>query len=292
MTKTGLCWNGGGAKGIVQVGMYKAFRDLGFDYDIATGVSVGSLNGIVAHQGDWRIMEDLWLSIKNRDVYTWKPWDAFRPFDKRASLYDSNPLHNLLNKYVDLAKAKENPRTFMVNATDLKSNTNEEISRDVRSFNTKLDLVTFLRASAAPPVFFEPVMFEGMVLGDGGLVSNFNIQAARRQGCERIVMFYPSNDPIDPTIDNLLEMLGIVVSKPSHAFLQREMDSTEELNRLRRFLGLSEIQVIFIKPNKVLPIGLLDFEYRDCKYTRQDLIKIGYESAYEVLSNVKSVGTG
>lgn len=285
--KTGVCFNGGGAKGIVQAGMAQAFRDLQFDYSAAWGVSVGSLCGIMYHQGDLEALIDLWMHIKNKDVYRWRPWDAARPLSKKASLYDSSPLYDLLNKYVDLGKAKANPRDFFINATNLTNKNDPEVVRNVKDFSDKENLVKFLKASSAPPVFFEPVKYEGMTLGDGGLVSNFNLQKARACGCERIIMLYPSNDPIDPEIDNIIEMLGVVVSEPSYAFLDREKDATDELNKLRRRLGVPEVEVIFIKPNRVLNIGLLDFEYADCKYSRQDLVKIGYESAYEVLVNVK-----
>ena len=43
--KVGLVLGGGGARGFVQVGALKAFRECGMDFDLCVGTSVGSIVG-------------------------------------------------------------------------------------------------------------------------------------------------------------------------------------------------------------------------------------------------------
>ena len=43
--KTGIALAGGGSKGSYQTGAWKALRELGIDYDIVTGTSIGAING-------------------------------------------------------------------------------------------------------------------------------------------------------------------------------------------------------------------------------------------------------
>ena len=43
--KTGIALAGGGSKGSYQTGVWKALRELGIDYDIVTGTSIGAING-------------------------------------------------------------------------------------------------------------------------------------------------------------------------------------------------------------------------------------------------------
>lgn len=283
LMKIGLSLNGGGAKGIVQLGQYKAFKDAGFDYDVLAGVSVGALNGALIHQGEVDRLEELWLNLKSKDVYRWRFKDVFRAIDDRASIYDSSPLSRILEKYVDFKKIQANPRDFWINATNLQDKDNADTAFEVKSFQWGDDLRTWLKASASPPVFFEPVRYRGIEYGDGGLVSNFNQHRLRSLGCDVIIHLYPSRDPVDTHIDNVKEALDRTVSIPSYAFLDRELDATSEINQLRSEIGKSEVLTVRIQPKDTLNIGLLDFDYCKTKYSRKELIEIGYESAYSTL---------
>src|SRR5206468_4014213 len=86
--KVGLLCNGGGARGICQSGSLRAFHDLGFTYDTVYGASVGSLNACLVHQDQLDLMTEIWMTVRNKDVYSWNPLDLFRTLDGRASIYD------------------------------------------------------------------------------------------------------------------------------------------------------------------------------------------------------------
>lgn len=66
--KQALVLAGGGAKGAYQAGCIKALREIGYDFDIVTGTSIGALNALLVVQKDYEQLYKLWNEIKVSDV--------------------------------------------------------------------------------------------------------------------------------------------------------------------------------------------------------------------------------
>ena len=56
---------GGGAKGAYQIGVWQAFRELGMDFHVVTGTSVGALNGALMAQGSYAEAVEMWENMSN-----------------------------------------------------------------------------------------------------------------------------------------------------------------------------------------------------------------------------------
>ena len=69
MSHNAVVLGGGGAKGSYEVGVWKALREMGFEYDTVVGSSVGSINGALMVQGDYEIAESMWKTIKTDMVF-------------------------------------------------------------------------------------------------------------------------------------------------------------------------------------------------------------------------------
>ena len=54
MGKLAIVLAGGGSRGAYQIGVWKALREMGIEYHIVTGASVGALNGAMMVQGGLR----------------------------------------------------------------------------------------------------------------------------------------------------------------------------------------------------------------------------------------------
>lgn len=67
--KRALVLAGGGSKGAYEVGFVKALHELGIDYQIVTGTSIGALNGCLLAQQDYQAMEDLWKQLDVSKVF-------------------------------------------------------------------------------------------------------------------------------------------------------------------------------------------------------------------------------
>ena len=292
--KVGVSLVGGGCRGLLQGGMYEAFLDMGIKYDFLYGVSVGALNGTIIHQGDFNKLKPLWMNIKNSDVYKFEPWNLYRLLNSNHGVYNSEPLTKLLAKYVDFNKLQQNKRQFTINCTDAVRKVNWPMK--LQDFEDAQDYLTFLKASASPPIFFDFVNYRGTPTCDGGLVSNFNIHTAVKDGCDTVFLLYPTNEPPDKDgISNIKENLEFVISAPSFAFLDREIKSVEKINELITRVKIKcgpaqedmrTIDLVLIIPKVPIKLGLLDFEYKNVPYTREEMWQIGYDSAKVILERI------
>ncbi|MFR5747419.1 MAG: patatin-like phospholipase family protein [Thomasclavelia spiroformis] len=66
--KQALVLAGGGSKGAYQAGCIKALIELGYNFNIVTGTSVGALNALLVVQKDYEALYKLWDKIKISDV--------------------------------------------------------------------------------------------------------------------------------------------------------------------------------------------------------------------------------
>ena len=64
--KTALVLSGGGAKGAYEAGCIRALQELGYEFDLVCGTSIGALNGLLVAQKDFEPMYHMWeeLSIE------------------------------------------------------------------------------------------------------------------------------------------------------------------------------------------------------------------------------------
>jgi len=98
-----LVLSGGGAKGAFQVGAERVLREeFGFRWERIFGVSVGALNAALLAQHEYARLMDLWLNIREEDIYRKFPWPlvAIRlAFQHKLGFYDDTPLRKLIQKH-------------------------------------------------------------------------------------------------------------------------------------------------------------------------------------------------
>ena len=68
MAKTAVVLAGGGSRGAYQIGVWKALREMGIEYQLVTGTSVGALNGALMVQGDYEKALSVWENLSFQDV--------------------------------------------------------------------------------------------------------------------------------------------------------------------------------------------------------------------------------
>lgn len=66
--KTALVLGGGGARGSYQIGVWQGLLELGIDFQVVTGTSVGALNGGLIVQGDYEAAREMWEAIETNHV--------------------------------------------------------------------------------------------------------------------------------------------------------------------------------------------------------------------------------
>ena len=180
--------SGGGQNGAFGAGFLKGWAETGQrpQFDIVTGVSTGAILSTFAFLGtpeDDDVLQDTWLSLNSDSIY--KKRVLSRLVTGKDSLYDSTALAELLEQVITpsvlerVAKEYDKGRRLYVSTTNL--DYDQTWVWDLTALaryggNDALDIYRrAVRASASPPVIFEPVMINGSLFVDGGTKHNLLI---------------------------------------------------------------------------------------------------------------------
>lgn len=277
--KLSLNLAGGGGRGILQAAYIKAFVDLGFKPDIVFGSSVGALNGCLYVQEEMDKLEELWMTIKNEDVYQVNYLMLPNlPFGQNA-VFNPAPLRKLIDKYIDFDKLKSAPLELVVGVTNLTDSCSDSYS------SKRLEESMFKRvllAGASPPLAFPPVELKpGVFYGDSGVCNNFRAGDALRAGAEAIVVLSPTTAEKHIT-KNIFSMFDILTSVPMYTDLEREVGFIQKINEIQESHdNLKYIELCVVKPSSPSGISLLEFNFRG--RSRKDLFREAYIFAREQL---------
>ena len=96
--KQALVLAGGGSKGAYQAGCIKALIELGYNFNIVTGTSVGALNGLLVVQKDYEALYKLWDEIKISDVLK-NPINL--NFSIESMISQTNLIEPFFNSYIN-----------------------------------------------------------------------------------------------------------------------------------------------------------------------------------------------
>ena len=197
--KRAIALGAGGARGAYQIGAWKALRELGVDYDIVVGSSIGSVNGVAMVQDDYDLALDLWKNISVDKIFAgdvdldFEPQDIIGSTEKLVSLLikiltnkglDISPFLDLLNDIVDEDKVRASAREFGIVALRVPLIKGMEITKEKMKVGYMAKYI--LASSSAFPVF--PVCeVDGNKYIDGGYYDSLPINFARNLGAEEVV---------------------------------------------------------------------------------------------------------
>lgn len=166
----GLCLGGGGARGIAHVGAIQAFNEAGIEFDLVAGTSIGSLMGALycARFPTSKMMEYA-AAVSMKDIRKGPIW----------SPDDSKKIGKVITNLLGDRKIEDLGKPFSAVAVNLI--TGKEVILDHG------DLATAVAASCTVPLFFKPLLHNGMHLVDGGLLNNIPADVCRIMGAEKVV---------------------------------------------------------------------------------------------------------
>lgn len=203
-----LVLSGGGARGISQIGVLKAFEKHNIPIDFIVGTSMGSIIGglyacgynadeltAIVDSTNWEETLSLTDEARRTDLFVDQKaarersflvvrFDGLRPIIP-SSISSGQRLTNMLNRFILQGYYRPQPSfddlriPFRVVVADLVSGK--------RIVLRSGSLTEALRASATVPLVFSPVKKDSMLLMDGGLVSNIPVDVARQERPDLIV---------------------------------------------------------------------------------------------------------
>ncbi len=202
--KIGLVLSGGGAKGLAHIGVLKVIDSLGIKIDYVAGTSMGAIIGALYASGytgnqldsifrevDFNrlINDDLPRASKafyertNSEKYAVTlPFENFK-INLPSALSRGQNTYGLLSRLTlhvnGITDFDKLPIPFFCIATNIE--TGKAVVLD------KGNLAQAVMASGALPSLFQPVLINGEVLVDGGVVNNYPVDELREKGMDVII---------------------------------------------------------------------------------------------------------
>jgi NTE family protein len=204
--KTCLVLSGGGARGIVHIGVLKVLEELRIPIDCVVGTSAGAIIGGAYASGaapteiesqikgaDWDLLMSDQPPREERSVYTKEAerehllsaeiGTHVRGVTLPRGLVAGQHLQYFLQRMVSPRRGgdfDQLPIPYRALATDFEKGQLVVLEKG--------DLAAAIRASMSVPGAFAPVEIDGQVLVDGGLVRNIGVDVARSLGAERLIV--------------------------------------------------------------------------------------------------------
>lgn len=194
--KVALVLGGGAARGFAHIGVIRVLEQEKIPVDLVVGTSVGSLIGaLYASQRSSFELEWSAFQLKQEDLFDFRVFGAVLGM----GLARGELLEAFVKAKVKQERIEELMIPFAAVATDL--NWGGRIVID------KGSVAKAVHASCAIPGVFEPVMHEGKLLVDGGVVDAIPIEVARAKGADVVVAVDVSEDLGNVNIKNMLDVM-------------------------------------------------------------------------------------
>lgn len=279
--KVGVVLSGGGAKGFAHIGALKVLVEAGVPIDYIGGTSMGGLMGGLFSLGyspdtlEKIVLSQDWMSIlsdkisRNDLSLPEKEEDGkyffTLPFRQRkiqlpSGLTAGQSVYNILSYYSSAgfyeSDFRKFPIPFLCVATDIE--TGESVTLDHGC------LADAMRATMAIPTIFAPVLLDGKLLVDGGLVNNYPVKEVQEMGADIII-----GVDVQGELYNKIELNSLFkILDQSTAFLRKPLYNE----------GLQETDIL-IKPD-LKGFGVSSFTSADT------IIKLGEMAARQKLPEI------
>ena len=279
--------SGGGARGLSQIGVLKAFEEAGIKPDIVVGTSMGSIVGglyaagynidqldSIARNTDWNDLLTLNNQSDRRDLFVDQKVTEDRAiFSLR--LDGLNPI--LPTSFNDGQKLSNHLNILAFNAPLHSETSFDLLAIKFRAVCTDLitgrlilldrgSLSNALRASSSVTFFLAPIRTDSLLLVDGGLVANIPVDVAKKSGGDFVIAVNTTSD-LWPK-ENLFTPWIVADQLVSIPMKQNNADQISKAD--------------FVVSPELNNILSTDFDLVD------SLIILGYNSARPLVNNLKA----
>lgn len=257
--KIGLVLAGGGARGAYQIGVWRAFKELGIDkyISVISGTSIGALNAVLINQGDIDIAEKVWNGISIEKIFPTDEKDLLKrsilltigsknlnfikkyiPRAISGGNVSRSGLNEILDNYIDFSKIINGKNICYAACTEIPKMESKYFR--LNNYNEE-DIRKILLATSALPMIYEAEEIEGKKYLDGGMVDNIPIQPVYGEGCD-IIIIVPL--AMDTTINRDLypnsQILEIKPSEMEEGFIDGALEFTVESAKRRMRIGYND----------------------------------------------------
>ena len=171
--RLGLALGAGSARGWAHIGVIRALEERGVKPDLVCGTSIGALVGAAYASGELERLEKwvtglAWTTVVRLMDLTW-----------RGGLIRGTRLFTLFRSIIEDRDISKLPMQYGAIATELYSGRELWLRHG--------NVLEAVRASCAMPGWFAPVLRDGVVLVDGGLVNPVPVSMCRALGADVVI---------------------------------------------------------------------------------------------------------
>jgi len=261
LKKVGLALGGGGAKGLVHIGIIKTLEKAGIPIDFVAGTSMGALvGGWYAATRNIVFLENIFLKIKKEDMI---PSESVKGVES-SKLFKGEVFAKLLTGLLGDKRIEHCSLPFRATATNVENGKEVILSGG--------SLVEAIRASIALPVVFQPVKIDGQLLMDGGVSNPVPADVVRQMGADFVIAVDISSRwvRIDSDLANSQNTLSFI----ANAFSVVEYEVAQQV--------LKQADVIMRPP--VMNYDWLDF------FRAKEIITAGIEETGRNMAVIRKKG--
>jgi NTE family protein len=249
-----LVLGGGAARGFAHIGVIRVLEQERIPINLVVGTSVGSLIGAMyASEKDSFGLEWTAFQLEQDDLFDFRVVNAVLGMGYARG----EKLEAFVQQRVKQANIEQLALPFAAIATDLNWGGRVVIDRG--------SVARAVHASSAIPGIFEPVVHQGKMLVDGGVVDNIPIDVARERGADLVIAVDISQDVGNTNIKNAVDVL------------LQATNIMFEVNVAARRQGAD----VLVQP-KVAGIGMLDFS------KKKECMQAGIEAARQAVPRIRA----
>ncbi len=197
--QVGIAMGGGGSRGFVHLGVYKALLELGIQPEVIAGTSAGAIAGSFLAAGI--SVDEVHARFRDKGIYKISrihfPIDGFMVMDGLTKMLED----------IKYKRIEDLPIPFIATVTNLNSGKVE--------YKAKGPLAEIVTASASIPMLFSPVEIDGKQYVDGGVFDNLPVEPLQKL-CRKTIAVNIMPIPEKDNVHNLIQMARRVFNLSVH----------------------------------------------------------------------------
>lgn len=214
MGKVGLVLGGGAVRGLAHLGVIKAFERHRISIDRIAGTSMGGAVGGLYAAGVRPV--DLEHLIQKTPKYS-----LIDVGIQKRGLISGNSIYTAVNEFL----SQQGKSSVLIENLPMKFKAvSVDLMEGKQVIFDKGDLLTALRATTAFPGIFSPLMHEGMMLVDGGVLNNLPVEELDRENGQLVIAVDVTREHEKKPPRNLVEVMyrsySLMTAERKHSSLR------------------------------------------------------------------------
>lgn len=250
--KIGICFAGGGIKGVAHIGVLKALEEENINFDYVAGTSSGSIIAALYSIG-----------YKSDEIY-----EILKKYNKKINYFEiknilkliygilikrkiiitglnsGEKIEKLINKELNkknINNINQINKKLLIPSVSLidgkififSSIKNRKIYSDKIIYNNDINIGKAIRASCSYPGVFEPMPFENNYLIDGGIRENVPWKELKENGADKVISVVFQNEIEEKQKINIIDSISNSIEILCHELSNYELEGADYLLKIK-----------------------------------------------------------